>query len=189
MDLEKLKPWNWFKHEENLDNNGSLPVTQNQSVDKVGAHYSPGSLLGLHRDMDRWFDDAFRSFGMPSLLIDKLADSSMSKLYRPQLDVSADDNHYEIVLDVPDMSESDLDVEVKDDILMIKGHKEDRIEKKDKHFYRVERSRGSFQRTLSLPDDANADEIIADLNKGVLRLSIPRRQTAAEEVKRVSISS
>ena len=185
MDLEKLKPWNWFKHEENMINNGSLSVTRNQSADKAGTHHSPGSLLGLHRDMDRWFDDAFRSFGMPSLM----TDSSMSKLYRPQIDVSADDNHYEIALDVPDMSESDLDVEVKDDILMIKGQKEERTEKKDKHFYRVERSCGSFQRTLSLPDDANADEISADLNKGVLRLSIPRRQTAAEEVKRVSISS
>lgn len=185
MDLEKLKPWNWFKHEENMANSGGLPVTRNQSADKVGAHHSPGSLLGLHRDMDRWFDDAFRSFGMPSSLLD----SPMSKLYRPQIDVSADDNHYEIVLDVPDMSESDLDVEVKNDILMIKGQKEDRTEKKDKHFYRVERSRDSFQRTLSLPDDANADEISADLNKGVLRLSIPRRQTAAEDVKRISISS
>ena len=185
MDLEKLKPWNWFKHEEDQATSAGLPVTRSQSADKAAAHYSPGSLLGLHRDMDRLFDDAFRSFGMPSLF----ADSSMAKLYRPQIDVSADDNHYEIALDVPDMSESDLSIEVKNDVLMIKGEKEDRTEKKDKHFYRVERSCGSFQRTLSLPDDANADEISADLNKGVLRLSIPRRQTAAEDVKRISISS
>lgn len=185
MNLEKLKPWNWFKHEENQANTGDLPVTRNQSADKAGTLSSPGSLLGLHRDMDRWFDDAFRSFGMPSLL----ADSSMSKLYRPQIDVSADDNHYEIALDVPDMSESDLDIEVKGDVLMIRGQKEERTEKKDKHFYRVERSCGSFQRTLSLPDDANADEISAGLKKGVLRLSIPRRQSATEDVKRISISS
>ena len=185
MNLEKLKPWNWFKHEENSAKGSTIPVTRDQSTGTVGPLSRPGSLLGLHRDIDRWFDDAFRSFSMPSLL----GDGSMSKLYRPQIDVSADDNHYEIELDVPDMSESDLDIEVKGDVLMIRGQKEDRTEKKDKHFYRVERSCGSFQRTLSLPDDANADEISADLKKGVLRLSIPRRQTATEDVKRISISS
>lgn len=191
MDLEKLKPWNWFKHEES--SGSTIPVTQDQSDDRVGSSSSPGSLLSLHRDMDRWFDEAFRSFGMSAmgsgLLGGNMENSPMSQLYRPQIDVSADDNHYEITLDVPDMSESDLAIEVKDDMLMIRGQKEDRSEKKDRHFYRVERSCGSFQRTLSLPDDANVDEISADLKKGVLRLSIPRRQAASEDVKRISISS
>jgi HSP20 family protein len=53
----------------------------------------------------------------------------------------------------------------------------------------MERSYGSFQRTLALPDDANADEIRANLDKGVLKLEIPRRATAEEDVKRISISS
>ena len=87
------------------------------------------------------------------------------------------------------MSESDLTIEVKNDVLTIGGHKEDKTEKRDKHYYRVERSSGSFQRTLSLPDDANAEEISADLKNGVLKLSIPRREAAREDVKKISISS
>lgn len=193
MDLEKLKPWNWFKHEDNSEQSSAIPVMRDQSPSVVGPLSTPGSLLDLHRDMDRWFDEAFRSFGMPSsgpgLLSRRLADSPLLKSYRPQVDVSGDNNHYEVALDVPDMSESDLAIEVKNDVLTIRGHKEDKTETKDKHYYRVERSSGSFQRTLSLPDDANADEISADLKNGVLKLSIPRREIAAEDVKRISISS
>lgn len=186
MNLEKLNPWNWFKHEENSDSNTAIPVTRDQPAGTPGGLSSAGSLMGLHREMDRLFNEALRSFGMPSF---NSTDASMSSLYRPQIDVSGDDNRYEIALDVPDMSESDIAIDVRDDVLTIKGQKEQRTENKDKHFYRVERSYGSFQRTLSLPDDANADEIKAELDKGVLRLEIPRRQIAAKDVKRIPISS
>ncbi len=190
MNLEKFKPWNWFKHEENSVKSSAIPVTRDQSGGAASSLSPHGSLLGLHRDMDRWFDDAFRSFGMPSgMPLRTIGDAQMSQLYSPQIDVSGDDNHYEIALDVPDMSESDLSIDVKDDVLTIKGQKEARSEKKDRHYYRLERSYGSFQRTLALPDDANADEIAAELKKGVLRLQIPRRESIGGDVKRVAISS
>ena len=184
MDLEKLKPWNWFKHEENGSQPQALPISRNRA-DRF-PHVGPSSLMSLHRDMDRWFDDAFKSFGMPSMLSEL---ESKSAMFRPQIDVCGDDNCYQISLDVPGMTESDLKLEIKDDVLTIKGQKEERSEDKDKHYYRVERSYGSFQRTLALPEDANADEIKAELDKGVLRLEIPRRATSDQEVKRISINS
>lgn len=192
MNIEKLKPWNWFKHEEG-DNGGGKPVpvsrAQAESLPTSGA----GSLMSLHREMDRWFEEAFKSFAMPPfpsrLESAGGAGAKLPGFYRPQIDVSADNNRYEISLDVPGLSESDLTLEVKDDVLTIKGEKEERSEDKDKHYYRVERSYGSFQRTLSLPDDANADEIKANLDKGVLRLEIPRRASAEQEVKRIPVSS
>jgi HSP20 family protein len=192
MNLEKFKPWNWFKHEENDTGKGSqIPVSRDE-VEKL-PQSNPGSLLSLHRDMDRWFDDAFKSFGMPSLASDlqsrAMPGISLSNIYRPQIDVSGDSNCYEINLDIPGLTESDLSLEVKDDVLTIKGQKEERSEDKDKHYYRVERSYGSFQRTLALPDDAIADEIKANLDKGVLRLEIPRREITNQEVKRISINS
>jgi len=192
MNLEKLKPWNWFKHEENGTGKGhQIPVSRSEAENLPLA--GPGSLMSLHRDMDRWFDDAFKSFGMPSLASNLeprgLPGAQLANFYRPQIDVSGDANCYEINLDVPGLTESDLSLEVKDDVLTIKGQKEERSEDKDKHYYRVERSYGSFQRTLVLPDDAISDEIIANLDKGVLRLEIPRRETANQEVKRISINS
>jgi HSP20 family protein len=192
MNLEKLKPWNWFKHEENgTGKESQIPVSRNEAEKLPQA--GPDSLLSLHRDMDRWFGDAFKSFGIPSLESNlqsrAMPGISLSNIHRPQIDVSGDSNCYEINLDVPGLTESDLSLEVKDDVLTIKGQKEERSEDKDKHYYRVERSYGSFQRTLALPDDAIGDEIKANLDNGVLRLEIPRRETATQEVKRISINS
>ena len=192
MNLEKLKPWNWFKHEENDTGKGSqIPVSRSEAENLPLA--GRGTLTSLHRDMDRWFEDAFKSFGMSSLDSNlqsrAMPGISLSNIYRPQIDVSGDTNCYEINLEVPGLTESDLSLEVKDDVLTIKGKKEERSEDKDKHYYRVERSYGSFQRTLALPDDAIGDEIKANLDKGVLRLEIPRRETESQEVKRISINT
>ena len=193
MNIEKLNPWNWFEHEEGGDKGHQIPVSRGESAEAPARATGPGSLLRLQRDMDQWFDQALNSFGMPlsrsGLFSADLLDKTMSNFFKPQIDVAGDDNHYEIALDVPDMSESDISIEVKNDVLLIKGHKEEKSEDKDKQYYRVERSYGSFQRTLALPDDANADEINAELDKGVLRLQIPRRQLDKQDVKKISISS
>jgi HSP20 family protein len=192
MNLDKLKPWNWFRHEENgTGKGGQIPVSHSEAENRPLT--SPGNLVSLQRDMDRWFEDALKSLGMPSLDSNlqsrAMPGISLSNIYRPQIDVSGDSNGYEINLDVPGLTESDLSLEVKDDVLTINGHKEERTEDKDKHYYRVERSYGSFQRTLALPEDAIGDEIKANLDNGVLRLEIPRRETATQEVKRISINS
>ncbi len=186
MDLEKLKPWNWFKHEEGAsDNSRQVPVNRNQT-DVVQAGPT-GSLMRLHEDMDRWFDHAFKSFGLPSLA--NRFDSLLPAFRQPKIDISGDDNCYQINLDVPGLSEDDLSLEVRNDVLVIKGQKEDSKEDKEKHYYRVERSYGAFQRTLSLPDDANGEEIRASLDKGVLRLEIPRLAEHKQDVKRIQITS
>ena len=66
MNLEKLKPWNWFKHEENdTGEGGQIPLSRSETENLPLA--GRGSLMSLHRDMDRWFEDAFKSFGMSSL--------------------------------------------------------------------------------------------------------------------------
>jgi HSP20 family protein len=162
MNLEKLKPWNWFKHEEGGNGGSQVPVSRERSTGQSPGK-GPGSLMSLHREMDRWFEDAIRSFGMPAFEPKTLTDAALAGFYRPQIDVSGDENSYEISLDVPGLSESDLS---------------------------IERSYGSFQRTLALPDDANADEIKASLDKGVLKLEIPRRAALEkEDVKRIPISS
>ena len=126
MDLERLKPWNWFKHEENGDKGHQIPVSRNEAARMPMA--GPGSLMSLHRDMDRWFDDAFKSFGMPTLASNLesrgLFGKPLSSFYRPQIDVSGDANCYQISLEVPGLKEDDITLELKDDVLTIKGQKE-----------------------------------------------------------------
>lgn len=195
MDLQKLNPWNWFKHEDREASKDShIPVARDRRGEYPQTLFHPDSLLRLHSEMDRLFDEAFSAFGMPTLrsnISSQLAGpgSRMLGAYRPQIDVSGDDRTYQITLDVPGLSEQELNIEVSGDVLTIKGQKEEHVEEKDKQFYRMERSYGVFRRTLALPDDADADAIEASLKDGVLTLNIPRRQLDKSEVKRISISS
>ncbi len=193
MNFEKLNPWNWFKHEEGgVHQQGNIPVTR-KSTDVTPSSDGIGNLSRIHREMNNFFDEVFRGYGFPSVgnmtTGGRLSENRLVDVYRPQIDISGSEDQYEVTLDVPGLTESDLSIELQGDVLSIKGQKEEAKEEKDKHFYRVERSFGSFQRTLSLPVDAAADDLKATMKDGVLILKIPRHATEKKDVKRISISS
>ncbi|MEJ2763080.1 Hsp20/alpha crystallin family protein [Photobacterium sp. MCCC 1A19761] len=202
MDLTKLNPWNWFKHEDSADKSANqIPVTREEAQQRITPQ-GADTLLRLRQEMEQLFDDVSNAFGMPSLrtpanrsiwdnqqpseYIDSLQSQSS---FRPKIDVSGNEQQYDITLDVPGLSAEALSIELKGDVLTIKGDKEEREEHKDRQFYRIERRYGAFQRTLSLPDDADKEAITAELKDGVLMLKIPRRQLPAKDVKHISISS
>ena len=193
MNIEKINPWNWFKYENSVPVlQKHMPATHSEAA-AIAAESNANSLLRLHSEMDSLFNHVFSSFGMPSLRSafpgQHPRASLPVELFIPNVDIAGDEKQYEIVLDVPGLSESDLSIDLKGDVLMIRGQKTEESGSKEKQFYRVERSSGSFQRTLSLPDDAVAEEIYASLKDGVLKLTVPRRQVLAEDVKRINISS
>lgn len=187
MNLNIFNPWNWFKHEESeRASPGQVPV-QKSATYNAGLPSAFASLGDFHREIDQIFDNVFRNFGLPSLF----ANSSPvgNAFFRPQVDISASDKAYEIVLDVPGMKEDELAIEVHGDSLVVRGEKQENKEEKDKHFYRVERSYGTFQRTLALPDDANVDAISAKLKDGVLTLNILRNKVPENKnTRRIAIN-
>jgi HSP20 family protein len=205
MDIEKLKPWNWFKHEDNSTN--QIPVSKNevsgegQSDTKTltaPQNHAVGSLMQLHHEMNRLFDDVWRSFSTPSssslmrptsVFGNSFFENSILGDYRVKLDVSGSDKEYEVSIDLPGLSEDDIQIELDGNILTVKGQKEEKNESKDKQYYRVERSVGSFRRTLSLPEDAERDAISAHIKNGLLVIKIPRKALTRDDVKRISISS
>lgn len=204
MNLEKLKPWNWFKHENNAS--GQIPVANNAAkIDVMQTDelqttpgHALGSLIQLRQDMDRLFDDAWRSFGFPAapgsmrntpLFANSVFDKSMLGDYRAKLNIAGSGKEYEVSIDLPGLAEDDLQIELSGNVLTIRGHKEESNESKDKQYYCMERRAGSFQRILSLPEDADAQGIAATMKKGVLTIKIPRKALPQEKVKRISISS
>lgn len=203
MNIEKLKPWNWFKHEN--DTVSQIPVSKKDvSADVVSPeaistpNQAVGSLMQLHRQMDRLFDDVWQSFGLPSssrlmqpssLMGSNLLGASLLGDYRAKLDVSGNNNEYEVSIDLPGFSEDDIEIELNGNILTVKGQKEEKNESKEKQYYRIERSSGSFQRTLSLPEDANRDDISANMKNGLLVITIPRKELPKDDVKRISITA
>ena len=87
--------------------------------------------------------------------------------------VDTDDN---LVLraDLPGMSDEDLKIEIEEGVLTISGERRAEHEEKGEGFHRVERSFGSFSRSLSLPDGVDPERVAADFKDGVLEVRIPK---------------
>ncbi len=192
MNLQKLNPWNWFRHEDRQRGGEQVPVAHRHSATLVPAERGGDPLYRLHQEMDRLFDQVFTAFGWPSAGGRQTVASSPwvgEGFFQPQLDVAGDDKCYEITLDVPGLKGEDLSIEVGDEVLTVRGSKEEKKESRDKHYYRVERCYGDFQRTLSLPDDVDREAITARLTDGVLRLTLPRKAVPEKAVRRIPVST
>jgi HSP20 family protein len=182
MDIRKLVPWNWFRKEEETET--ALPVKGAGRKDLYAEEEAAHPLMRLHREMDRLFADAFRDFDARSEVFTPL---TASGLLKPRVDIGATDKEYTITVEVPGVDEKDVKVEIADNVLTIRGEKKQEKEEKKKDYYRVERSYGSFQRLLSLPGDADQEKVKAKFRKGVLTITMPRKDMPKMEAKQIDI--
>jgi HSP20 family protein len=137
--------------------------------------------------MDNLFENAFRGFGISPFASELFTPLTASGLLKPQVDVAATDKEYLITVEVPGVGEKDVKIEVAGDTMTIRGEKKQEKEEKEKNYYRVERSYGSFQRVLSLPEDADQEDIKAKFENGVLTITMPRKALPKPEVKEIEI--
>ena len=129
--------------------------------------WEPFRELSVMRDqMDRLMGSFFRG------------DTSQKGLMVPELDVSETDDEILVKADLPGVDEKDLSVSLSGTNLLIKGEKKEEKEEKGKHFHRIERSFGSFQRTIALPVAVDSSRIKAEYNKGVLEIHLPKKPEA-----------
>ena len=122
-------------------------------------------------DMDHMFDDFFNNFENQfkrSLL------SRNEQDFYPLLDVSETNSHYTVELDIPGVKKEDININVDNNILTIRGKKEMDEEHKDSNYYSRERFYGDFRRSMTLPSGVNTDKIDADFNNGVLTIKMPK---------------
>lgn len=187
MDIKKLVPWNWFKTEE-ANARKTIPVRREDAQEQGVA--LPVALQNFHREFDRIFDQAFRGFGIePSLFDGVLWPRVTDGMLKPTLDLSATDKEYTVTVEIPGVDEKDVKLEIANDTLTIRGEKKHEKEEKDKSYYRVERSYGSFQRVLSLPEDADKEAVKATFKYGVLTISMPRKVLPQADIKKIEIKS
>jgi HSP20 family protein len=111
--------------------------------------------------------------------------STRAGAFVPAVDLSENDTHYTITVEIPGVQKDDVHVELQDDMLVIHGEKKsEREEKKDRGRY-LERSYGSFSRSFTLPSDADAERLEASFKDGVLTVRMPRRE--AVKPKQIAI--
>jgi HSP20 family protein len=101
-------------------------------------------------------------------------DGRLQQRWVPPMDLVESDDHFVLRADLPGLSEEDVAIEIRDDTLTISGERKSDYERKERGWYRVERSTGSFSRSLALPEGVDADGVVAEFDKGVLEVRIPK---------------
>jgi HSP20 family protein len=115
------------------------------------------------REVDRLFD-AF--FGGET--------QAASRRWVPPMDLVEAEDHFVLKADLPGLSEGDVSIEVQDGTLSISGERRAEHESSERGWYRIERSFGGFNRSLTLPEGVDPDSITAHFDRGVLALRIPK---------------
>ena len=137
----------------------------------------------LHEEIDRVFDDfreTFTSFGEQTELA-KLG------LLTPRIDVSESENTVDISAELPGVKEEDIDVTVTENVLTIKGQKSMEREEKEKDYHLIERSQGSFMRSIPLGFAVDESKVEASVSDGVLKISITKPTEIKEKTKKIAI--
>jgi len=158
-----------------------MPFARNSAPARTGYEYDPFSVM--RREMDRMFDDVFKGFGgMPA---------AFGGTGTPRIDIKETEAGIEVTAELPGVDEKDVEVELADDVLTIRGEK--KVEKEDgdkeKGYHVMERSYGSFARSVQLPYGAEGDKVTAEFSKGVLKVVVPRPAEVEAKTKKIAIKA
>jgi HSP20 family protein len=145
----------------------------------------------MKRDLTRWGRlPVFSSFqDEMERTLDKFFDreTSFGMDWSPDIDISETDNDITVKAEIPGVDPKDIDITVMGDTLTIKGEKKEEKEEKGKSYYRVERSSGSFTRTINLPSQVMADKAVAKGHQGILEITLPK--TKKEKTKKITVKT
>ena len=134
------------------------------------------------RTRDSVFDDLFNElYSLPTSFLSK-SGVDLS----PRIDISETDAAYKIEAELPGINQKEIDVKIDNNILTIKGKKEDIKAEKEKNYHLRERYYGAFQRSISLPNNIEPEKIKASFENGVLNISVPKNDKRTP--KKIEIS-
>jgi HSP20 family protein len=112
--------------------------------------------------------------------------ATQGRRWIPAMDLLETEDDFVLRADLPGMSETDVNIELEDNVLTISGERKAEHEERKEGFYRVERASGSFTRSLTLPEGVNPEGVRAHFEKGVLEVRIPKPEQ--RKPRKVSIA-
>lgn len=121
--------------------------------------------------------DPFRNLG-----------TRLAEWLSPASEASSSEDAYDIAMELPGVSEADVDLTVENGVVTVRGEKRTETERKGDTWFFSERQYGAFRRSFRLPEDADAEAVNATMKDGVLRISVPKKAPKpAEEGRRIQI--
>ena len=110
-----------------------------------------------------------------------------SAAWSPVVDIEETDKNYMIRAELPGLDKDKVKVSVEDGVLMLSGERNLERKVEGKTFHRVERSHGTFSRSFTLPEDANAEKVNANYKDGLLEVSVTKREDAKPKAIEVRV--
>jgi HSP20 family protein len=157
-----------------------IPRTKGQQLSKEQEAFDP--FFTLHREMNRLFEDVFRGFSP----LGRLSSPLEGQFGWPRIELSETDKAVTVAAELPGLTEKDVQVEIANGVLSIRGEK--KAERSDDLKFVSERYYGSFERQIPL-DDVVEDKAQAEFKNGVLTVTLPKSEQPKQNVKRIAINS
>ena len=151
-----------------------VPWTRNQQLTPARDSFDP--FWTLHREMNRLFDDVFRGFGS----LGRVGGPLEGQFSWPRLELGETDKTVTVSAELPGLTEQDVQVEIANGVLSIRGEK--KAERNDESKFVTERYYGSFERQIPL-EGVEEDKAKADFKNGVLTVTLPKSERSSQNVK------
>jgi HSP20 family protein len=154
-----------------MDTKSVVPVGTQRAITRRDTN--PFSFL--QQEIDRLFEGVTRN-------IPGLATTTM-----PSMDISETDKAIEITAELPGLEKKDVELNMAENVLTIRGEKKNEREEKNKDYHLVERSYGAFSRSVELPAGVKVEDISAEIANGVLKVTV--QKPAPKQTKQIEIKS
>lgn len=141
---------------------------------------------GLQREMNRLFNDFFDGF--PSVLRPSEEYFGVAG-FSPRVDLTESDKEVRVTAELPGMDEKDIAVEMDNEAIVIRGEKKEEKHENGKNWHTRELSYGSFHRVIPLPEGADTTKANAKFKKGILTITVTKREEAVPKRKAIAIES
>lgn len=138
---------------------------------------------------DRFFNDFFNE--MERMFEDFWGNNFLNRyetgLNNISVDISENENNFEVEAELPGIDEDDLEVKLDNDVLTIAAEKKEEKENEEKNYYRKEIRSGKFERRFRLPKNIDKDNIKAELDNGILNIKLPKTEES-KSTKKIEVS-
>jgi HSP20 family protein len=138
-----------------------------------------------YRELGTLADRFNRAFG--ALAPSRNRDEEMSLgSWLPPVDIAEDKDKITLTAELPGFKQDQIQVQMEDGVLTLRGERKFEDEKEGRNFHRVERSYGQFVRSFTLPNNVNRDAIHAHFSDGLLQVELPKREEAKPRQIKIS---
>jgi HSP20 family protein len=180
--MNVLEKWNPFRFERNAQK--AAAKSEKPAVAEPKRHPIASFEDDFNRMVERLWKEPFPGFADLSPWFGDFRPT----LFKPVIDVTDEGETLEITAELPGMDKQDVELTIDEGVLILRGEKKHREEKREKGCYRLERSYGSFQRNIPLPADLDVQNAEAVFDKGVLKVHFKKlHKVEREEPKKIAI--